>query len=158
MVLQDHLPRLIDKAIDWSFIYDLVEERYCHDNGWPSMDPVPHFSIFGKNYTRHFKDTDLFEHIFAHVLGQCMDAGLVDTSHIFVDATHVKACADSKKTQEQVVYDGALWYKNELKKKSRRTGNEHDSRTFKPLCEEIKGYAPEMIVMDAGYRTPAIAA
>lgn len=40
MVLQDHLLRLIDRAIDWSLIYDLVEERYCHDNGRPSMDPV----------------------------------------------------------------------------------------------------------------------
>ena len=40
MVSQDHLLRLIDRAIDWSFIYDLVEGRYCHDNGWPSMDPV----------------------------------------------------------------------------------------------------------------------
>lgn len=25
---------------------------------------VPHFSTFGKNYERRFKDTDVFEHIF----------------------------------------------------------------------------------------------
>lgn len=36
-------------------------------------------------------------------------------------------------------------------------GNEHDSRTFVSLYEKIKGYAPEMMIMDAGYRTPAIA-
>jgi len=24
-------------------------------------DPVPHFTTFGKNYTRSFKDTDIFE-------------------------------------------------------------------------------------------------
>ena len=40
MVPQDHMLRLIDKAIDWSFIYELVEEKYCPDNGRPSMDPV----------------------------------------------------------------------------------------------------------------------
>ena len=40
MVPQSHMLRLIDKAIDWNFIYDLVEEKYCHDNGRPSMDPV----------------------------------------------------------------------------------------------------------------------
>ena len=28
MVPQDHMLRLIDKAIDWNFIYDLVEEKY----------------------------------------------------------------------------------------------------------------------------------
>ena len=40
LVPQDHLLRLIDKAIDWSFIYDLVEDKYCLDNGRPSLDPV----------------------------------------------------------------------------------------------------------------------
>ena len=108
MVPQNHMLRLIDKAINWNFIYDLVEEKYCPDNGRPSMDPVmlikipfiqylygiksmrqtmkeievnvayrwflgldmldpvPHFSTFGKNYTRRFKDPDLFEQIFSN--------------------------------------------------------------------------------------------
>ena len=110
MVPQNHMLRLIDKAINWNFIYDLVEEKYCPDNGRPSMDPVmlikipfiqylygiksmrqtmkeievnvayrwflgldmldpvPHFSTFGKNYIRRFKDTDLFEQIFSKIL------------------------------------------------------------------------------------------
>ena len=40
LVPKDHLLRLIDRAIDWSFIYDLVEEKYSSDNGRPSIDPV----------------------------------------------------------------------------------------------------------------------
>ena len=40
MVPQNHMLRLIDKAINWNFIYDLVEEKYCPNNGRPSMDPV----------------------------------------------------------------------------------------------------------------------
>ena len=134
MVPQNHMLRLIDKAINWNFIYDLVEEKYCPDNGRPSMDPVmlikipfiqylyeiksmrqtikeievnvayrwflgldmldpvPHFSTFGKNYTRRFKDTDLFEQIFSKILEDCMKYKLVNTEQIFVDATHVKAC------------------------------------------------------------------
>ena len=28
MVPQDHLLRIIDKAIDWNFIYDLVVEKF----------------------------------------------------------------------------------------------------------------------------------
>jgi len=46
LVPKDHLLRLIDKAIDWSFIYDLVEEKYCPDNGRPSIDPVVRSLIF----------------------------------------------------------------------------------------------------------------
>lgn len=40
MVPKDHMLRKIDRAIDWNFIYDLVEDKYCADNGRPSMDPV----------------------------------------------------------------------------------------------------------------------
>ena len=107
LVPQDHMLRKIENAIDWSFIYDLVKDRYSEDKGRPSIDPVtlikipmiqylygirsmrqtikeievnlayrwflgldvtdkvPHFTTFGKNYTRRFKDTDLFEKIFS---------------------------------------------------------------------------------------------
>ena len=40
LVPQNHLLRLIDSAIDWSFIYDLVKEKYSPDFGRPSLDPV----------------------------------------------------------------------------------------------------------------------
>ena len=40
LVPQDHILRKIDAAIDFDFIYNLVEERYCPDNGRPSIDPV----------------------------------------------------------------------------------------------------------------------
>ncbi|MCM3625727.1 transposase, partial [Brevibacillus borstelensis] len=40
LVPEDHLVRKIENAIDFSFIYDLVESLYCHDNGRPSVDPV----------------------------------------------------------------------------------------------------------------------
>lgn len=36
-------------------------------------------------------------------------------------------------------------------------GNENDGRTFKTLYDKIKKLSPEMIVADAGYKTPAIA-
>lgn len=143
MVPQNHMLRSIDKAIDWNFIYDLVEETYCLDNGRPSIDPVmlikipfiqylygiksmrqtmkeievnvayrwflgldmmdsvPHFSTFGKNYTCRFKDTDLFEQIFSKILEECLKYRLVDTSQIFIDSTHVKACANSKNNEEK---------------------------------------------------------
>ena len=56
------------------------------------MDPVPHFSTFGKNYTRRFKDTD----------------------QIFVESTHVKACANSKKMRKRVAHEQALWYEEKF--------------------------------------------
>ena len=157
LVPEDHLLRIIDKAIDWSFIYDLVADKYSHDNGRPSIDPVtlikipliqylygiksmrqtikdievnnayrwflglelyelvPHFSTFGKNYTRRFKDTDLFEQIFEHILEECYRFKLVDHSEIFVDSTHVKARANNKKMQKRIAKQEARAYDEMLR-------------------------------------------
>ena len=173
MVPQNHMLRLIDKAINWNFIYDLVEEKYCPDNGRPSMDPVmlikipfiqylygiksmrqtmneievnvayrwflgldmldpvPHFSTFGKNYTRRFKDTDLFEQIFSKILEDCMKYKLVNTEQIFVDATHIKACANSKKMRKRVAHEQALWYEEELNKEIEKDRLAHGKKPLK---------------------------
>ena len=270
LVPEDHLLRIIDKAIDWSFIYDLVADKYSHDNGRPSIDPVtlikipliqylygirsmrqtikdievnnvyrwflglelyepvPHFSTFGKNYTRRFKDTDLFEQIFEHILEECYRFKLVDHSEIFVDSTHVKARANNKKMQKRIAKQEARAYDEMLRKeidadreahgkkplKDRddddtsgpsgeggheikvsttdpesgwfhkgehkqvfaygvqtacdqhgwildytvNPGNLHDSRTFDGIYEKISEHEDvEMIIVDAGYKTPAIA-
>ena len=158
LVPEDHLLRIIDKAIDWTFIYDLVEDKYSADTGRPSMDPVtlikipfiqylygiksmrqtikeievnvayrwflgldlgdkvPHFSTFGKNYTRRFKDTDLFEQIFKHILEECYRCHLVDPREVFVDATHVKARANNKKMRKRIAEQETLFYEQMLRK------------------------------------------
>ena len=156
LVPKDHLLRLIDKAIDWTFIYDLVRDTYSDGMGRPSIDPVtlikipliqylygiksmrqtikeievnmayrwflglelydpvPHFSTFGKNYTRRFKDTDLFEQIFQRILEECYRFKLVDPTEIFVDATHVKARANNRKMQKRIAKQEALFYADML--------------------------------------------
>jgi len=45
LVPEDHLVRKLDAAIDFNFIYDLVSDKYCMDNGRPSIDPVVLFKI-----------------------------------------------------------------------------------------------------------------
>ena len=283
LVPQDHLLRIIDKAIDWSFIYDLVRDKYSPDQGRPSIDPVtlikipliqylygiksmrqtikeievnvafrwflglelydkvPHFSTFGKNYSRRFEGTDLFEQIFKHILEECYRFKLVDPTEVFVDATHVKARANNKKMQRRIAQQEALFYEEMLRKEiaSDRAahgkkplkdkddddhssgssgendkfedytddvpldgktikcsttdpesgwfrkgehkhvfaygietacdkngwildfdvnpGNEHDSRTFKGLYDKLENIGMEKCVVDAGYKTPAIA-
>lgn len=178
MVPQDHLLRIIDKAINWSFIYDLLEDKYSQDNGRPSMDPVmliklpfiqylygiksmrqtckeievnvayrwflglemmdkvPHFSTFGKNYTRRFKDTDLFEQIFSHILSECYRFRLVDPTEVFVDATHVKARANNKKMQKRTAHEEALFYEELLKKEINEDRIAHDKKPLKEKADK----------------------
>ena len=173
LVPKDHLLRTIEDAIDWSFIYDLVEDKYSPDHGRPSLDPVmlikipliqylygiksmrqtikeievnvayrwflgldlyskvPHFSTFGKNYTRRFKDTDLFEQIFTHILEECFKHNYVDTKDIFVDATHVKARANSHKYKSQLAKQESLFYEEQLRNEIDTDRKEHGKKPLK---------------------------
>lgn len=173
MVPRDHLLRIIDKAIDWNFIYDLVVDKYSPDNGRPSMDPVmliklpfiqylygirsmrqtvkeievnvayrwflglemmdrvPHFSTFGKNYTRRFKDTDLFEQIFSYILQECYQFKLINPTEVFVDATHVKARANNKKIHKRIAHEEALFFEELLKKEINEDREKHGKRPLK---------------------------
>ena len=174
LVPEDHILRKIDRSVDFSFIYDLVEDKYSSDNGRPSIDPVmlikipiiqymfgiksmrqtikdievnvaykwflgldffdpvPHFSTFGKNYKRRFEDTDLFEQIFANILMQCMKYDLVDPSTIFVDATHVKAAANRKKSKKILVArKTARFYDEQLKSEINADREAHGKKPFK---------------------------
>ena len=42
LVTRDHLLRLIDRAIDWTFIYDLDRDTYSDGMGRPSVNVKPH--------------------------------------------------------------------------------------------------------------------
>lgn len=48
IVPDDHLVRKLEAAIDWNFIYDLVEDKYSK-TGRPSVDPVVLFKILFLN-------------------------------------------------------------------------------------------------------------
>ena len=173
LVPKDHLLRKIDAAIDWTFIYDLVEDKYSEDFGRPSInpitlikipfiqylygiksmrqtikeievnmayrwfigiditDPVPHFSTFGKNYTRRFKDTDIFEQIFSRILEECFNYGFVETNDVFVDATHIKACANNKKKVHRLAETETLFYEAKLKKEIDEDRKAHEKKPLK---------------------------
>ena len=145
LVPKDHFLRKVEETIDFSFIYDVVEDSYSSDNGRPSLDPVllvkipliqcfygirfmrqtikdievntayrwflglslddkvPHFTTYGKNYSRRFQNKELLAHIFSHVLHHVLEAGLIDPSEIFIDGTHIKAAANNHKYKNVVV-------------------------------------------------------
>lgn len=50
LIQEDHILKKIDKHIDFNFIYDLVEDKYCLDNGRPSVDPVVLFKMIFIGY------------------------------------------------------------------------------------------------------------
>ena len=99
--------------------------------GLDMMDPVPHFSTFGKNYTRRFKGTVLFEQIFSKVLEECFRWDFVDPTTVFVDATHIKACANKRKAIKRVAKQAALFYEEDLKKEIESDREQHGKKPLK---------------------------
>ena len=141
MVPQDHLLRIIDKAIDWNFIYDLVAEKYSQDNGRPSMDPVMLIKIpfiqylYGiKSMRQTCKEIEVnvaYRWFLGLDMMECYKFKLVDPTEVFVDATHVKARANNKKMQKRIAHEEALFYEELLKKEINEDREAHGKKPLK---------------------------
>ena len=68
------------------------------------------------SYSRRFKDTDIFEKIFVHILQEAIECGFIDESVLFIDSTHIKANANKKKKIKKAVPIQAKQYKEQLDK------------------------------------------
>jgi len=110
-----------------------VNNAYRWFLGLGIQDRIPHFSTFGKNYTRRFKGTDLFEQIFQRILTECFRAEMVDPSVVFVDSTHVKARANGKKYYDEIAEEQTLWYEKELREEIQNDRAVHGKRPLKDL-------------------------
>ena len=172
LVPNDHILRKIEKAIDFSFIYDLVKDKYSEDTGRPSIDPVilfkivfiqylfgirsmrqtikeievnaayrwflgynwndavPHFTTFGKNYSRRFEGTDIFEQIFARILLEAVKLNYVDPKEVFIDSTHIKASANRNKKMKVQVQVEARHYHKELMEEINKEREAHGKKPF----------------------------
>ena len=171
LVPQDHLLRQISSAVDFSKIYEFVEELYCDDNGRPSVDPVvlfkmvliqhlyglpslrrtadevsfnnayrwflgygltdetPHFSTISYNF-RHRFNADTIDKIFAWILNEAAEAGYLNPEAVFIDGTHIKANANTKKKIEIEVPVAAKRYADELLEEINKDRAEHGKKPF----------------------------
>lgn len=114
----------VNVAYRWFLGYDLLES-------------TPHFSTFGKNYVRRFADSDIFEKIFERILSEALNCGFVDASAVFIDATHIKACANNKKYTNELVKVEAKHYQKELTEEINKDRAEHDKKPVKNKSDDI---------------------
>lgn len=121
--------------------------------GLDFQDEVPHFTTFGKNYSRRFKDTDLFEQIFYRILDQVFEAKLVEPRLVYLDGTHIKAHANRNKFNNQEVAVEALIYQEALEKEInevRVKAEKSPSKNQKKKTSKTIKY-PRQIVIVVGF-------
>ena len=99
--------------------------------GMGLYDRVPHFSTFSKNYERRFAKSTVFEDIFGRILQEAVEAGFVDASAVFIDATHIKANANKRKCSNEVVVKQARHYQKQLDEEINRDRAEHGKKPLK---------------------------
>ena len=68
--------------------------------GYDLIDKTPHFSTLSYNFKHRFS-SEVFEKIFTWVLEEAINGGYVQPEVIFVDSTHIKANANSKKQMKK---------------------------------------------------------
>lgn len=180
LVPQGHLLRQISNAVDFSKIYEFVEELYCDDNGRPSIDPVvlikmvliqhlyglaslrrtadevslniayrwflgyglqeetPHFSTLSYSF-RHRFNTDTIDKIFAWILSEAAGVGYLKPEAVFIDGTHIKANANTKKKIEVEIPVAAKRYADELLAEINNDRGEHGKKPFDDETPKSKG-------------------
>lgn len=112
--------------------------------GYGMHEEIPRFSAFGKDYTRRFKDTDLFEKIFSHILMEVEKHGFIEGENIFIDGTHIKASDNTHKYKKQVVEEFTRYYEKSLQEEITKDRAAHGKKTLKekeisePVTKNIK--------------------
>ncbi len=122
--------------------------------GYGFHDKVPHFSTFGKNYERRFKDTDLFEQIFYRILMTAANKKLISAEHVFVDSTHVKASANKRKFEKKIVRKETRAYQGRLQEEINQDRENHEKKPFQPDKfdkEETKEIKESTTDSESGY-------
>lgn len=99
--------------------------------GYGMYESIPHFSTYGKNYSRRFEGTGLFEKIFVRVLAEVDACGFLDMEQVFIDGTHIKANANSHKYEEQVFLKEARHYEKELQEEIKKDREAHGKKPHK---------------------------
>ena len=123
-----------------------IESNYAYRwfIGYDIGEDIPHFSTFGKNYSRRFKDTDIFENIFTHILNEAVKYGFVDEYAVFIDGTHIKASANKRKSAKKAVPAKVKKYQKELDEEIKKDRKDHGKN---PLKE--KKSQPDKIITES---------
>lgn len=130
----------VNIAYRWFIGYELVEK-------------IPHFSTFGKNYSRRFQGTDIFEKIFKIILEKIVEHKFINSESIFIDATHIKASANNKKSINEVVEVETKIYQNLLNKEINEDREMHNKKPLSNIentTVETKNIKKSKVDSDAG--------
>jgi IS5 family transposase len=87
VVPQDNMLRKINDLIDFSFIFDELKNKYCHDNGRNAIDPIRMFKYLFLKTIHDVSDVDIVERSkydmsFKYFLNMAPEEPVIDSSSL----------------------------------------------------------------------------
>jgi IS5 family transposase len=95
-------------------------------------EKVPDASTLSQNRLRRFNDSDVFQHIFDHIVEQALERGMASGRVLYTDSTHLKADANPRKAVNEVRPEGVSEYLAQLNAAVEADRKQHEK---KPLPE-----------------------
>lgn len=71
--------------------------------GYTLQEETPHFSTVSYNF-RHRFTSETVDQVFAWILEEVAEAGYLSSKAVFIDGTHIKANANTKKQLFEIMY------------------------------------------------------
>ena len=103
--------------------------------GYRLQEDTPHFTTISYNF-RHRFTSETVDQIFSWILMEMVEAGYVAPGVVFVDGTHIKANANTKKVVKKEVPVAAKRYAEELMEEVNADREAHGKKPFEDDSDE----------------------
>ena len=125
--------------------------------GYPLQEETPHFSTVSYNFRHRFTE-ETVDRVFAWILDEVAKAGYLSPKAVFIDGTHIKANANTKKQMKEQIPAAARHYAKELMEEVNADREAHGKKPFDEVYDKVTENFPqvEAVVADAAYKTPHI--
>ena len=97
--------------------------------GYPLQEETPHFSTVSYNFRHRFTE-ETVDRVFAWILDEVAKAGYLSPKAVFIDGTHIKANANTKKQVKEQIPAAARHYAKELMEEVNADREAHGKKPF----------------------------
>mgnify|MGYP000164058005 CR=1 FL=1 len=121
--------------------------------GIPINEFIPHFSTVSHNFKHRFSQKTI-EYVFRWILNTAAEEGYLDTEAVFVDGTHIKASANTKKKAKKMVPKQTKRYAKELLAEVNKDREEHGKKlstmtTMSRRKKRKQPFLPQILKVDS---------
>ena len=97
--------------------------------GYTLQEETPHFSTVSYNFRHRFTEETVAQ-VFSWILDEVAEVGYLSPKAVFVDGTHIKANANTKKQVKKEIPVAAKHYAKELMEEVNADREEHGKKPF----------------------------